>query len=359
MSRQRFIVLLVAALIVISGAYYVSTQRNASRETAGVALLPGLAQGLNTVTSVAIRKGSATPTLTLHQLGKEWTVAERADYPADVSKLRKLLESLRDAKIIEEKTADPARFASIGVEDPVAPGATGAEVSVKTASGTVAVIVGKPVGEGSFVRRAGENRTYSVEPAITFETEPKFWIDSRLIDVPVALIQNIQVKPAAGSDYVLHRLNPADNTYALEGAPAGRKPLDGHALAPSSSMFTGLTAEDVAPAANIDFGRPSVVNLTLTDGNVITLTGIAIADKHWIQVKSSKDAALTAKSSGRAFEIASYRYDAIFKPVDQLLIPKEPPAPKGQSATKPPPAPKSSAAAPARPTKKPVPPPPP
>jgi len=37
-------------------------------------------------------------------------VANEPINPADVSKLRQLLVSLRDAKIVEAKTADPARF---------------------------------------------------------------------------------------------------------------------------------------------------------------------------------------------------------------------------------------------------------
>ena len=336
MNRQRFTLLLIAALVIITGALYLAKERNQPQETQGVALLPSLANDLNTVTAVLVRKGSATPTLTLHKTGEQWTVAERADYPADVAKIRKLLLSLHDAKIIEEKTADPARFSTIGVEDPAAGGpaaggpatstALGAEVTVVAPGGKHAVIVGKPVGEGTFVRRVGENQAYSVEPAISIETEPRFWIDSRLLDVPVALIQSVDVKPAAGAAYSLHRLNPADNTYSLDGVPAGRKALDAHALAPGPTTFSGLTAEDVAPAGGIDFGQASQVVVTLTDGNVITLTGTAIADKHWLEVKATKDAALTAKTQGRAVEIASYRYDALFKPLEQLLVPKEPPA---------------------------------
>jgi hypothetical protein len=40
MSRQRFISLVVAALLAISGALYLSTQRNLQRDSRGVALLP-------------------------------------------------------------------------------------------------------------------------------------------------------------------------------------------------------------------------------------------------------------------------------------------------------------------------------
>ena len=115
--------------------------------------------------------------------------------------------------------------------------------------------------------------------------------------------------------------------------------MDSHALAPSNTVLGNLTAEDVAAAADIDFSKPSQAILTLSDGAVITVTGAPVGDKRWIQLKSSKDEALTAKTQGRAFEVAGYRYDAIFRPLEQLLVPKESPAaakkPRGP-ANKPP-----------------------
>jgi hypothetical protein len=323
MSRRRFIVLLVGALVAICGALYLSSQRNLPRDTQGASLLPSLAPELNTVTEVSVRKGSATPTVTVHRVGEQWSVAQRGDYPADATKLRRLLLGLSDAKIVEEKTSNPANFSIIGVEDPTQTGASGAEVAVTAQDGKHAVIVGKPVGQGNFARRAGENKSYLVEPAISVEAEPRSWIDSRLIDVPAASIQSVEIKPATGAGYVLRRLKPNEEGFALEGAPAGRKALDAKALAPSATTLSGLTAEDVAAVTDIDFSKPTEAVLTLSDGGVITLTGVQIADKRWIQVKSTKDAALAAKTQRRAFEIASYRYDAIFRPLDQLLVPKE------------------------------------
>ena len=76
---------------------------------------------------------------------------------------------------------------------------------------------------------------------------------------------------------------------------------------------------------------------TLTDGNIISITGVAAGDKRWIQVTATKDAALEAKAQKRAFEVASYRYDAIFRPLEQLLVPKEtkPPVPRSSPAPTP------------------------
>ena len=372
MSRQRFIALLVAALVAICGALYLSTQRYLPRDPHGLALLPSLAAELNTVTSLSVRKGGANPTVTLHKQGDQWTVAERGEYPADVPKLRKLLLALSDAKIREEKTSNPENYSIIGVEDPAKPGATGAQIELTAQDGKHDVIVGKSAGEGNFVRRAGEKTSYIVEPGISFEAEPRYWIDTHLLDVATDKIQSIESKPATGTAYAVRRMTvsepkPADakaaatapvgtppaappttatatsgagappaSKFVLEGAPSGRQPADPQTLAPSPTTLSSLAAEDVAPAGDIDFSKPSAVTVTLADGSVLTLTGAVVGDKRWIQVAAPKDVSLNAKTQGRAFEIAPYRYDAIFRPLEQLLVPK----PQPPNAKKSPPAPK-------------------
>ena len=41
------------------------------------------------------------------------------------------------------------------------------------------------------------------------------------------------------------------------------------------------------------------------------------------------------KTQGRAFEVAGYRYDAIFRPLEQLLVPKESRPGQGRAGRKP------------------------
>jgi hypothetical protein len=368
-SRKRFGLILTAALIAICGALYLSSRRSLQHDTQGVLLLPSLAPELDTVTEVSVRKGSATPAVTVHRSGDQWSVLQLGDYPADISKVHKLLLALSDAKIVEEKTSDPAKYPILGVEDPTQPGAAGAEVTLSAKDGKHILIVGKPIGEGDFVRRAGEVKSYSVAPSISVEAEPRAWIDARLINVPAASIQSVELKPAAGPGYVLRRAKPSEEKpgeadsqkpkpgeqkpgeqkpagpkpgegagFALEAVPAGRKALDAKALTPSRVALLDLRAEDVAKASEIDFSKPTQVVFTLSDGNVLTLTGTAVGDKRWIEIQATKDATLAAKAQNRAFEIASYKYDAIFRPLDELLVPKETKPPAGNQPAAPKPA---------------------
>ncbi len=392
MNRQRFLWLVVAAVVVLAAALFWSARRNASSTSeVGVALLPNLVKNANGITEISVRHGSATPNVTIRNQGGTWTVEQRADYPADVSKVRKLVVSLTDAKIIEQKTSDPTKFPVIGVDDPSGAAAAGTEIGWTAPDGKHTVIIGKPAGEGNFARRGGENVSYTVEPSISVETEPKYWIEPKLVDIPTASIQGIEVKPASGPGYSVHRAPaPAASTsssggsaaasaakagtasatatapghakaaaggtsepgdFALEGVPAGRKAAEAATLAPSPSVLASLTADDVSPASNVDFTKPTVATVTLADGTVLTVTGASSGDKHWIELKSSKDTALNTKLAGRAFEIPGYRYDSIFRPIDQLLVPKEP-APSAKGAKSPSAAPGSPASSPITSTKK-------
>jgi hypothetical protein len=195
-------------------------------------------------------------------------------------------------------------------------------------------------------------------------TAPPAWIDARLFNVPASSVQSVELKPAAGPRYVLHRAKPveakpgeadsqkpkpgdqkpgeqkpggpkaveADAGFALETVPAGRKALEAKQLTPSRVALLDVRAEDVAKASDIDFSKPTQAIFTLSDGNVLTLTGTAIGDKRWIEIQATKDATLAAKAQNRAFELASYKYDAIFRPLDELLVPKETKQPENKPA---------------------------
>jgi hypothetical protein len=348
MNRERLGVLAIAAILVLGVAAFLAFRRNANEETpAGVSLYPKLSGEMASVTALSVRKAGATPNVTVHKKGDQWTVAQRADYPAEVSKLRKLLLALSDAKIVEEKTSDPGNYALIGVDDPGTAASTATEISFTDKDGAHALLVGKSVADGNFVRRGGDKQSYSVRPSIYVESEPRFWIDAKLVDIPVEAIERIDYKPAGAPAYSVHRLPsppkpeaasaasaatpPAptpDPGFAMDGVPQGRKPQEAQTLAPAATIFNGLSADDVAQAADIDFSKPMVAVITEKDGTVVTVTGAVVGDKHWIQIAGVKDAAFTAKSQGRAYELASYRYDGILRPIEQLLVPKETPPDK-------------------------------
>jgi hypothetical protein len=335
MSRRRFLLLVAAAAVALALALLLTSRHHLTHDTQGGLLLPQLGTDLNAVTAVTIRKGGDKPAVSLRRSGASWTVTELGDYPADLPKLRRLLLALSEARRIEEKTSNPASYAAIGVEDPAKPGAFGSEISVLGPHGTTALVVGKPSGNGNFVRLSADAASYLAEPGISFETEPRYWIDARLVDIPLASIQTLSLQPSDGPGYTLHRVGSEGDGFALDSVPAGRSALDAKSLAPSPSAFGNLAADDVASAGSIDFSKPATLVLTLSDGDKMTLTGASVGEKRWISIASANNAALDAKAKGRAYLIARYRYEAIFRPLDSLLQPKAAAATKLGAAVKP------------------------
>jgi hypothetical protein len=331
MTGRRFILLLATSLIVIAGAMYLSSLRHLDRDPRGAAFLGGLQTQLDAITDIRLRKGSSVPILTLHRNEPgHWGIAERDNYPADVSKVRRLLLALSDAKVVEEKTSNPANYARLGVEDAQNTAAGGVEVTLQSPAKSVSVIVGRMGGGGSYVRRSGEAKSFVVDPPVSVDTGVRDWIDTRLFDIALDKIQRIHLKPADGSGYTLSRTadpkNPAAAPFKLDTVPPGREANDAATLAPSPTTFSAIPADDVAAAGSIDFAKPAVLDIAMLDGSTYAITGTVIADKHWITLTASKDDALNVRSRGRAFEIAGYRYDALFRPVEQLLKPKATPA---------------------------------
>src|SRR5437868_10925881 len=97
MTPRRLMILGGAAIVALVAALLLSTPRSADRKAAD-ALYPGLKDQLNSVTAVRIFKAGDARAVEVHRKDSRWSVAERADYPADVSKVRKLLLALAEAK---------------------------------------------------------------------------------------------------------------------------------------------------------------------------------------------------------------------------------------------------------------------
>ena len=286
MNARRLMGVLAAAILVLGAALIVSHLRGTSEPEGGL-LLPQLSAQLATVTSVTIRKAAALPAVMLHKQADRWTVAQRADYPADIAKLRKLLQALASARIIEEKTSDPAKYHALGVESPDSPDAVGTEIKVVAPEATYSIVIGKASAGGNFVRSSQQARGLLVSPGIAMDAEPRDWIDARVLDIKAAQVKQIEVKPAKGPS-VLRK----DTEFGV---------------------LTDLTALDVAAADSVDFKGGTTAVFTLSDGPLITLTGVTVQDRHWISVTASPGGALAARAQGRAYELSASRFDSIFK----------------------------------------------
>ncbi len=343
MTPRRVAALLIVGFLIIVFAVWLSSKRHLERATnAGELVLPGLEHALNEVTEVRLKKGDDTHT-TLKKGASDWTVGERG-YAADSGKVRKFLLDLAALNVVEEKTRTPANFPQLGVEDVSSPKATGTLIEAVSPAKTYSVIVGKSSSAKSgYVRLAGSEQSLLAAPALAVDADPRRWLDRGLLDIAQDRIKDFSVKPADGPGYTASRSGKEQQDFAVAGIPKGRELANPTAADPIAGSLAGLTLDDAqhAPSPPADPKAVSHASFHTFDGLQVDLSGrkdgnrtlVSVAASSTDKASEAQAQSLTAHTQGWEFEIPSYKYDGIFRPLEDLLK-KLPEAPKKADAAK-------------------------
>ena len=108
---------------------HAATERVTSESTA----LPELMTRINDVAEISFR--GAGDDFSLRFDGERWVVPELASFPADFDKVKKALIGLAELRTVEAKTADPERYAALGLAPPDAEEGAGTDVRLLDGSG--------------------------------------------------------------------------------------------------------------------------------------------------------------------------------------------------------------------------------
>jgi hypothetical protein len=345
MTPQRVILLLIAGVLVIAGALWISSQRHLERATlAGDSVLPGLEKSLNAITEVHLSKGDGTRA-TLKKGATDWTVTER-NYPADSGRVRKLLLDLSGLKVVEEKTRNHALYAQLGVEDANSPKATSTLVELITPAKTYALLVGKPgEGQNGFVRVAHTEPSLLGHPLVTVDADPRHWLDRAMVDIAENRIKQAAIEPATGPSYTAAR-EAAQQDFKVTPIPKGRELSSSSAANELGSSFSSLQADDVrrvpaAPAPGA--AKPDHALFRTFNGLELDVTGFVEGEHHFVALLARATAkesqaeadAINQRLQGWQFEIPSYKYQPMFRPLEELLKKPEPAKPKATTVDTP------------------------
>lgn len=326
--------MLFAGIILIGIAIWLSSQRHLDRATqSGDLVLPGLEAALNSVTEIRLTKGDQTHA-TLKKGASDWEVSERG-YPADSGKVRKLLLDLGALNVVEEKTRTPANYPLLGVEDTTSPKATGTRLAVVTPPKVYELIAGKTSsGKSGYVRVPSTPQALLAAPLLTVDADPKNWLDHTLIDVGQDRVKQVDEKPAQGPSYIISREKKEQTDFTVSNIPKGRELSSPVVADPIAGSLGGMTFDDVHKAATpaADAKLSHVIYQTF-DGLQVDLAGRKDGGHDLITLtvtsidKATADEAkkLAAQVQGWDYELPSYKYDAIFRPMDELLKPVETP----------------------------------
>lgn len=348
MTERRVYVLIGFAIAVIAAAIWVSSQRHLPRDVdIGNKIFADLKLG--EIREIDVSKAGAKRVATLEIKDNAWTVGERDQYPADATKVRALVIAIADLRIVEEKTAEPNNYPAISVEDIAQPTAGGTQIDLKGATTIASLIVGRNSGgRSSFVRKPGNARSYLAAPQVFADPEPKNWLHRPIVDIASARVQEARVT-AAKVSYVLTRKDRSQANFALESVPKGKALASDMAGNAAGTALSGLELDDVRKQDTARWNAPAEhAEIRTFDGWVVGIEGLIEGDQHWIRLTSrydealaktfappagaaaSKDAkpqpdvrkdsaGLASRAAGWEFEVPKYKYDALFKPLDEIV----------------------------------------
>jgi len=295
--NARIAAILVVLLAVLGGGALLYYQQERARRPQNIdALGRQLFKELRIADVASIRIVEPRSTLTVQRRDEGWTIAERADFPADLAKVRELVIKLAGLKVGQSEPIGEKDRARLNLD------ASGTLVELGNAEGKplASLTVGKKYwkrepdtpektpADGRFVGLPSEpKQAYLVsDPLAQASAKSADWIDRT--SFKVEKVKSLEVRYPDGGGYRIERAGD-DADWKLDGARPGEKVDTGRANAASYSLSL-LELADVAPrdVANTGLDKPVLVNATTLAGRSYAIkVGRLEGDAHYVAFEAA------------------------------------------------------------------------
>src|SRR4051812_48401023 len=295
MNQKTLIGLAAAALVAIVIAFAVNRSNQprseGGRESETAYFVPALKDHVNDVEKVVITGADNKTVATLTRGENGWSIAEKNGFAADTGKLREFLLKLADAKLVEQKTSNKEKYATLGVEDVADKDAKGVEIELGGLEKPVKVIIGNGNQHGgTFVRRAGEAESWLASGTLTIDKKAENWLRKDLTDVAAARVASVDITRPDGKTVRLAKAAEGDANFKLADIPKGREAGSDYAINGPASMLGGLKFDDAVPAKDAPPAeKPLKARFATFDGLVVDVTAWEKDGKDYAQLSASED----------------------------------------------------------------------
>lgn len=268
MNPNTLKVLAVATAIVAAGAVAASKMRGSENAAAstGELVLSVLQERVNDVHSILIESKDGPVTLEHGAAG--WSLAEKDGYGADSAKVRALVLGLREARILEQKTANQKRFGKLGLDAPSGTSSSkrvtlsdekGAEIATLLIGHQRTSPGGAPQGSSVrpddqfYVHVGGEAPAVLAAGALRIDASPSSWMDQQLINIGRDRIRAARVTHPNGSVVAAAREEMDATELEALDIPDGMQPKGMNGTRPFLDALANLRFDDVQKEDGIDW----------------------------------------------------------------------------------------------------------
>jgi len=286
MKRQKLLVFSAITIAIIIMAAFFNQSRAPQTTIEKEILFPTLADKINDVTRIEIKSSEDHDVILQKMDNGQWVVQSADNYPAQFEKVKDVVVSLSQLKILATKTDNPKLYPELGVEDPGIGDSRSTNtrsllLTLSDQSGTtlVSLIVGNPrkSGTGSnrpslYVRKVDAKNALLVEGYLQLKSNNNAWYERNVIHIPASRIQSVDVVKSNGEHLLIKKRAEGDTDFkVIKGNTASPSVL----LNKSGTFFEDMNVEGVHAADNFEFpDDATITTFTTFNGLVITVKNV-------------------------------------------------------------------------------------
>jgi len=286
MKPQKLLLLAAITIAIIIVAALFNQSRAPQTTVEKKILFPELANKINDVASIEI-KSSEDPDVILQKMqGGQWALQSADNYPAQFDKIKDVVVSLSQLKILAVKTDNPELYPELGVEGPEGNNTSSLLLTLRDQSGTTlaSLIVGKPRKNNTgnnrpslYVRKADAKNALLVEGYLQLKSNNNAWYERNVINIPASRIQEINIVKSNGAQLLIKKRAEGDPDFkVIEGNTASPSVL----LNKLGTFFEDMNVEGVHVANNFEFPDDvTITTFTTFNGLIITVKNILLDGK--------------------------------------------------------------------------------
>ncbi|MBI1208158.1 MAG: DUF4340 domain-containing protein [Azospirillum sp.] len=303
---------LTAAVAVLAGIAALQHQSSSTnREGLPRPIFEGLAAKINGVISLTVAGQDKSVTVSRPSPDSTaWTVVDRGGYPASADLVKKAVVGLAELQATEPRTAEPDKYARLGVDDIDHAGSTALRLSLRDASGELAALLhGKAAGYGGadgrdtfYARKPGEAESWLVEGQLELNADPVHWVAKDLPKLRESEVRSVTIAQPGSTKLEISRSSPEQHDFVLAKPPEGSKPKSAEVNRIAGALEY-LAFDDVAKYDAALFKDAAVATFHGFDGVTITVRTARKDGKAWLAFGAAFEAgpsAEPAKSSPEA-----------------------------------------------------------
>jgi len=280
-KRQKLILLSAMTIVVIIIAA-VFTQSRAPQTTIGKEFLfPELANKVNDVTRIKIKSSEGRDVILQKMEDGQWALQSADNYPAQFDKVKDVVVSLSQLKILATKTDNPRLYPELGVEGPEDKNTSSLLLTLSDQSGTTlaSLIVGKPRKNNIetnrpklYVRQADTANALLVEGYLKLKSNNNDWYERNVIHISASRIQGVNIFKSTGEHLLINKHAEGDTEFkVIEGNTASPSVL----LNKLGTFFEDMHVEGVHAENNFEFpDDATTTTFTTFNGLIITVKNV-------------------------------------------------------------------------------------